>query len=684
MRTQQTLFRLSAAMAIGGLVLGPLAAQAQQTQEAAQAAGAAGAPAPATGDPPGRVGRLASMSGTVSFHTADQDQWQAATLNYPVTSGNAFWTEPQASAAIEVGATHIAMNGQTEFDVDTLDDTTLAATEPQGEIYMRIPQVAQGETYTVVTPRGSVAISGNGRFDIVAGDTDTPTSVTVVEGSAQVTGPNLSLTVGAHQTATINGTDNFQGSVGAESDDAFLTAQLQAEQQAPAAATANATATATATATAAYTPPAVVQQMTGSYDLQTQGDWSQTQDYGEVWYPPVQQDWVPYRDGHWGYVAPWGWTWIDNSSWGFAPFHYGRWVQVGNRWGWTPGEIAAGGPGYYRPVYAPALVNFIGIGAAVAVGAAVGVAVGLALSGGFRGNVGWAPLGYREPYIPPYYVSRGYLGRVNQRYVPRAQLTNITNNYTHIYNNNRTVNNTVINNYYGKQATARFANSRAATFVPAAAMARSEPVARAAVRVSPQELARARPVAAAPVRPTAQTIGATPAVLRRENPAAARAAQSEAATRKAAPGPAVRPMPARAPGQPGGGAGAATAGAAPGQRAGTSRRGPAERPAPGDRGASRSGSGARRAAASGHAAASGSGSGDAAEWVAGVGDATCRGSRRTSGRGTWPRDHAASRRAERGASGARSRAATRRRARTGDPAGPWHATPPGAGSRRPP
>src|SRR5690348_7267187 len=38
-------------------------------------------------DPPARVGRLSFISGTVTFRTLDTDQWQAAVLNYPVTTG---------------------------------------------------------------------------------------------------------------------------------------------------------------------------------------------------------------------------------------------------------------------------------------------------------------------------------------------------------------------------------------------------------------------------------------------------------------------------------------------------------------------------------------------------------------------------------------------------------------------
>src|SRR4029453_15692065 len=64
--------------------------------------------------------------------------------------------------------------------------------------------------------------------------------------------------------------------------------------------------------------------------------------------------WAPYRSGQWRWVRPWGWTWVDQAPWGYAPFHYGRWVTIGNRWCWWPG-------GYYaRPIWAPALVGFVG------------------------------------------------------------------------------------------------------------------------------------------------------------------------------------------------------------------------------------------------------------------------------------------------------------------------------------
>src|SRR5512135_3041040 len=51
-------------------------------------------------DPPARVGRLSYISGTVSFRTLDDDQWDTAVVNYPVTAGLGFWTEPNSRATL--------------------------------------------------------------------------------------------------------------------------------------------------------------------------------------------------------------------------------------------------------------------------------------------------------------------------------------------------------------------------------------------------------------------------------------------------------------------------------------------------------------------------------------------------------------------------------------------------------
>ncbi len=489
MRKNPRLFRLTASVAVGALLLDaawPLAAIAQPAPPPLPPA--QGQPDQNQADPPARVGRIAAITGMVSFRNADDTQWSSASVNYPVSSGNAFWTEPSAQTQLEISDSRIALAGGSEFDIYALDASGMQGVAALGETYYRLSDLAPNETWSVQTPRGVVHLGGAGRYGIVVGTTEQPTLVTVLDGSAQIDGPGVSLQVEAGQTATISGTDAFQGSVGPAVRDAFLDERLNAERPPPA---------------PASVPPQVA-AMPGGSDLYGVGSWSPAPEYGQVWYPPVSPGWVPYRDGHWAYIAPWGWTWIDNAPWGFAPFHYGRWLQVDGRWGWIPGEAPVAEP----PVYAPALVAFIGLGAGVALGAALA-----------SRSVGWVPLGPREPFRPWYHASNNYLRQVNVNHV--TNITNITNN------------NIITNN---------FVNRGAATSIPAAAMMASRPVQAVARPVTAQEFAAARPIVGhQPLRPTAATAGMTPAIARQLN---------------LPPGPVVRPAPgpvvrAQAPGPPG-------------------------------------------------------------------------------------------------------------------------------------
>lgn len=80
-------------------------------------------------------------------------------------------------------------------------------------------------------------------------------------------------------------------------------------------------------------------------ELSPYGTWIENPDYGYVWIPDVDADFVPYTtNGYWAYTDN-GWTWVSDFSWGWAPFHYGRWY-TDDRYGsvWVPGY--QWGPGW--------------------------------------------------------------------------------------------------------------------------------------------------------------------------------------------------------------------------------------------------------------------------------------------------------------------------------------------------
>ncbi len=496
MRPDTILFRLSAVAAIAGLSIAVVPPPAWAQADA-------GSPEIS---PPSRVGALTRVRGTVSYYQAGADSWSPAAVNQPVTTGEGFWTQPDAEARIDVSASDLVMAGATELEVTSLDDRALVATLPQGEVYLRVRALVPGETYTVLTPRGAVSIAAPGRYEIAAGDTENPTRVTVLEGGASLA-EGASAAVPAGQAAMIAGEQApFQVQLGPATRDAFLDHALAEERPAR---------------PQTVPLPPLVAQMPGGAELADAGTWSQTPQYGAVWYPEVAAGWVPYREGQWSYVAPWGWTWVDSNSWGFAPFHYGRWVDIGGRWAWTPGarERVAEAPSY--PVYAPALVTFLGIGAVAVTGAMLA-----------DRSVGWVPLGPGEVYRPWFNADRRYVRDVNIQHV-----TNITE----------------INNVYNAPPAEamradHFRNAAAATVVPAAAMATSRPLAGLARPASAQVLAEARPVFGhAPVPLTTATAGVTPAVARALHAVPPPSGYAVPA-RPAAPGPVIRaqagPLPA--------------------------------------------------------------------------------------------------------------------------------------------
>src|SRR5215510_12415013 len=117
------LFRRGAATIAAGLIGATVAWSGAMAQSAM-----------AQSEPPGRVGRLAFVNGTVSFHDDVQSGWTPAVVNTPLTTGDALWTEPNARSEVSLAGTRIRMEGATELDVLALDDSQTRLQLGQGRI----------------------------------------------------------------------------------------------------------------------------------------------------------------------------------------------------------------------------------------------------------------------------------------------------------------------------------------------------------------------------------------------------------------------------------------------------------------------------------------------------------------------------------------------------------------------
>jgi hypothetical protein len=437
-------------------------------------------------DPPARAARLQFMSGSVSVQPHGTDEWVAGALNRPLTNSDNIWADRNSRAELSVGTGLIRLDSESSLTLTNIDENTVQLQVHQGALNLHVRRLYDNEHYEVDTPNQAFTVlkPGDYRFDV---DSDADkTVVTVWRGEGESNGNQGSaVRIRENQQARFADGESVQAAdlhQAPRLDDFDQWAQSRDERF-------------DHSDSARYVSPDVV----GSDDLDEYGTWRNTPDYGEVWTPRVDVGWSPYRNGHWIWVAPWGWTWVEDEPWGYAPFHYGRWVYYNNFWGWAPGPI------YVRPYYAPALVAWFG-------GPGWGVSVGF--GGGF-GGYGWCPLGFGEPYLPWYGVSRGYFNRVN---ITNTHIRNV--NITNIYNN------TYINNHpgqpgrpgqpghpptgggggpYGPHNNIRYANMHAPngfTAVSRQTLMNSQPVARNAMRISPNQLSRVSPVHSLDVKPT--------------------------------------------------------------------------------------------------------------------------------------------------------------------------------------
>jgi len=357
------------------------------------------------GDPPSRVARLNYMSGQVSMQPGGVNDWGAATINRPMTTADRLWTDKDSRAELQLGAAAMRMDSNTSLTLSNLSDNTVQLELDQGTLNLDLARLWNGQIYEVDTPNMAFTIEKPGIYRFDVDSQDDMTIATVWRGKGIATGDGQAVKIDSRKQVRFEGGMSLEhASFKAPHFDGFDEwCQMREDREVH-------------SVSVRY----VSQDVIGYQDLDQYGYWREVPAYGNVWFPSnVVAGWAPYRYGHWVWVDPWGWTWVDDAAWGFAPFHYGRWVTVAGAWAWVPGPIAA------RPYYAPALVAWVGGGA----------------------GIGWFPLGYGEPYIPSYHVSRTYFETVN---VSNTRITNITYVSNNYYNNHVDINNI----HYVNQTTA--------------------------------------------------------------------------------------------------------------------------------------------------------------------------------------------------------------------------------------
>jgi len=435
---------------------------AQQPDNAASDnAPPASAPIPPSEDPPGRAARLSYITGTVSFQPGGVEDWVPATPNRPLTTGDRLWTETGSRAELTTGNATLRLNARTNFTFLNLNNNTTQIQISAGTLGVRVRRLDGNEVFEIDTPHAAFTVLRAGDYRVDVNEEGDSTMLTVHGGQAEaVATDNRVVPMGPRTQARIVATadaapviDTRDAPV-ADNFDNFCQERDRREDRSE---------------SAHY----VSREVPGYADLDDHGVWTENPQYGMVWAPRVDPGWAPYQTGHWAWISPWGWTWVDDEPWGYAPFHYGRWNYTPAGWVWIPGPPAI------RPVYAPALVAWVG-------GPRFGVSIGIGAS------VGWFPLGPGEVWVPAYRASPQYFSRVNVSNTVIVNQVHITNVYNATYVNRTTVNNVT---YVNQRVNG------AVTAVPQSAMVSGRPVSQAAIRVPQEAAASGQVQQTAPVAP---------------------------------------------------------------------------------------------------------------------------------------------------------------------------------------
>ena len=381
------------------------------------------APVPDVPTPP----RLSLAEGQVSFWRPGGEDWTPARANTPLAAGDSIYTGPGGNAEFQVGErAYVRIGESTQLQLSSIEPDFVQFKLTAGEASVDLRQLAPGHTVEVDTPNAAYSIEHVGyyRFNV-----DQQATILITRR-----GGNATLTPANGQAVRVNASEEI---VAAGTETPTLETYAAPDLDSWDRWNYSRTDHLLDSMSVRYVPPSIY----GAADLDHSGSWRSVPEYGAIWVPDaVAPGWAPYSAGQWIYDPVFGWTWVDDAPWGWAPYHYGRWVYVNGFWGWAPGPIVA------RPVYAPALVAWLG---GVRITAGVGV--------------GWVALGWGEPLVP-WWGPRGFVGVPSwrgwggPRVVNQTVINNTTVNVTNIKVQNFTYVNTQVHNAVIATSTEHFAH----------------------------------------------------------------------------------------------------------------------------------------------------------------------------------------------------------------------------------
>jgi hypothetical protein len=265
-------------------------------------------------------GRISFIQGQAQIQPAGSKEWQVASVNVPVRTGDRFWTPEDARLELQFqNGTVLRLDYKSTLDVLSLDESAMQFHLSMGHLLFRTSR-KPAKTIQVDLPDSSLVVQDKALFRVDIAP-DGGEEFGLFQGTMQIasagtktnirTGEMLSMENGSSEVSPLKPADEWEQ----------WNTDRDRQQK-------------SAAASAQYLPPEL-----NAYadDLNANGDWVNVPDYGYCWEPRAGIDvgWAPFRFGSWLWMDD-DWCWVGAESWGWAPYHYGSWFWNSNRWCWAP------------------------------------------------------------------------------------------------------------------------------------------------------------------------------------------------------------------------------------------------------------------------------------------------------------------------------------------------------------
>lgn len=280
-----------------------------------------------------RYARLGEFDGKVQVQLQAADSWMPAERNLPLPESA--WLRTAAGSRLEIeldegSAWRLGPDSQGEISdyarLSTGQRVTLLALDRGLSYFTGTPKGK--DALTLAVPGAQITFLRGARVRLEAGENWS--RISVLEGAVRFSSPAAEIDLHEGQTVRVEPANPsrffLDREVAALELDRWSEQRDKAEAGSPSA--------------------GHVLGRYGLVDLDSAGDWIQTDDLGAVWKPKQQDGWSPFQQGRWRWYDTLGYTWVSDDAWGWLPYHYGRWQRKERLgWVWAPSVSTVFKPG---------------------------------------------------------------------------------------------------------------------------------------------------------------------------------------------------------------------------------------------------------------------------------------------------------------------------------------------------